>query len=88
MNRHYQNSFWRDVKKIIDPTLKEQVEHTLLSVKKAQSLKDIPRLKKMKGYKTHYRIKVGVYRIGVTIENNLVTFVAFGHRNNIYNFFP
>jgi len=88
MNRHYQNSFWRDVNKITDPALKERVEQAMLSVMNAQSPKDIPNLKKMKGYKIHYRIKVGSYRIGIAIVGNTVTFMAFGHRKDIYKFFP
>ena len=88
MNRHYQNSFWRDVNKIADPALKERVEQALLSVQDAQSPKNIPNLKKMKGYKIHYRIKVGSYRIGITIVGDMVTFEAFGHRNDIYKSFP
>ena len=88
MNRDYKNSFWRDVKKIIDPSIKEQVEEAILSVQEAKTPRDIPELKKLKGYKNFYRIKVGVYRIGVTIENNLVTFFVFMPRKDIYKFFP
>ena len=88
MNTDIRNSFFRDIKKIIDPALKEQVEQVILSVKGARTTSDIPELKKLKGYKNFYRIKVGVYRIGVIIENNLVTFFAFMHRKDIYKFFP
>ena len=88
MNRYYENSFWKDIKKIIDHTLMEKIEQTILSIQKADSIKDIPRLKKMKGYKIHYRIKIGNYRIGIKIENETVTFIAFGHRKDIYKFFP
>ena len=90
MNIDIKNSFWRDLKKIIDPTLKEQVELVILAVDKAQTIKDIPELKKLKGYKNgiYYRIAVGNYRIGVNIENDLVTFVVFKPRKDIYKFFP
>jgi len=88
MNRDYQNSYWRDVKKIVEPALKEQVEQAMLSVREANTTRDIPELKKMKGYKIHYRIKVGKYRIGVTIENDLVTFKVFDHRKDFYKRFP
>ena len=82
------NSFLKDLKKIIDPTLKEQVEQAILSVKKAETLSDIPNLKKLRGYRIFYRIKIGDYRTGVMIENNLVTFFVFMHRKDIYKFFP
>jgi len=88
MNTNKKPSFFRDIEKIIDPALKERVEQTILSVVNARSLKDIPELKKLKGYKIYYRIKVGNYRIGVTIESNIVTFVVFMYRRDIYKFFP
>ena len=82
------NSFLHDVKKIADPLLKKQVDQATLAVENAQAKRDIPEMRKLKGYKIHYRIKVGKYRIGVTIENDLVTFEAFDHRKDIYKRFP
>jgi len=36
----------------------------------------------------YYRIKIGDYRIGMTVEGNLVTLVRFLHRKDIYRYFP
>jgi len=80
--------FWRHLKKITDTTLKEEVKQAIKAVEDAETAKNIPELKKLKGYKIFYRIKIGNYRIGVSIENNLVTFVVFMHRKDIYKFFP
>ena len=88
MNRDYKNSFWRGLNKTTDSLIKKRVEQAILSVQNAQSPKDIPNLKKMKGYKIHYRIKVGSYRIGIAIVGDTVTFIAFGPRKDIYTFFP
>ena len=46
------------------------------------------RYKKLKGYKSYYRIKIGDYRIGVEIENDVIDFILISHRKNIYNLFP
>jgi len=88
MNVSYKPSFFRSIKKIIDKQLKTEIEQAIASVKSAPEKSKIPELKKMKGYKVHYRIKVDVYRIGVTIENGLVTFIRFGPRKDFYKFFP
>jgi len=88
MNINKKPSFFKDIKKITDPTLKERVEQAILSVENTQSLKDIPDMKKLRGYKIYYRIKVGAYRIGVSIESETVTFFVFMHRKDIYKFFP
>ena len=86
----YKNAFLRDVKKITDTTVLLNIKEAMLSVEKAQSLRDIPELRKLKGFKKNifYRIKIGNYRIGVTIQNDIVAFFACMHRKDIYNFFP
>ncbi|QIA09987.1 type II toxin-antitoxin system RelE/ParE family toxin [Draconibacterium halophilum] len=54
----------------------------------ANKLSNIPKLKKLKGYKHTYRIRLGEYRIGIHIEDNVVIFAAFDHRADIYKYFP
>ena len=88
MNTEFTSSFEKNLEKIIDPILRQKVKQVILSVENATMKSDIPELRKLKGYKIFYRIKVGSYRIGVTIKNNLVTFFAFMHRKDIYKFFP
>lgn len=90
MNIDIRKSFFRDLKKITDQTVKSEIEQTILVVKNAQSVKDIPELKKLKGIKKgiFYRIKVGDYRIGIAIEGNLVAFIRCMLRKDIYRFFP
>jgi len=88
MDTLYKPLFERTIKKITDKLLKGEIKQVICSVEKAHDIRDIPELKKMQGYKIHYRIKVGSYRIGITIVGDTVTFIAFGHRKDIYKFFP
>jgi len=90
MNIDIRNSFLNDVKKITDKTLKAEIERIVFIVKEATTVRDIPELRKMKGSKKgiFYRIKVGDYRIGVTIVNDTVTFFVCLPRKDIYKFFP
>ena len=49
----------------------------------------IPSMKKMKGYRRYYRIRVGDYRIGCEVgENGQVTFYRVKSRADIYQVFP
>ena len=88
MNTRFKKSYERDLKKIVDETLKAGIKQSVRSVKTAQTTQDIPSLKKLKGYKIHYRIRIGGYRIGVTIEGYLVTFARCLPRKDFYKYFP
>ncbi len=47
-------------------------------------------LSKMKGYKDKYKIRVGNYRIGLTIDKKARTIICqrVAHRREIYQIFP
>ncbi len=55
---------------------------------KKQSMRDIRNLKKLKGYKNLFRIKIGDFRIGIFIENDTVEFARVVHHKDIYKLFP
>jgi mRNA-degrading endonuclease RelE of RelBE toxin-antitoxin system len=57
-------------------------------VKAAKDIREINELKKLKGFNSAYRIKVGEYRLGVFIENQTIQFARFLHRKEVYNRFP
>ena len=89
MNTDFKTSFLHDVKKVKDQSLKAKVRQAIQDVEEATSKQDIPELRKLKGNKKgiYYRIKIDHYRIGVTIENDMVVFVIFRPRKDIYKFF-
>jgi mRNA interferase RelE/StbE len=88
MNTEFTSSFEKNLKRIIDSALRQKVKQVILSVEQATTMSDIPELKKLKGYKSSYRIAVGAYRIGIEIFGDMVTFVVFKHRKDVYRFFP
>jgi mRNA interferase RelE/StbE len=47
-------------------------------------------LEKMKGYSDKYKIRVGDYRVGITVEklSQTLTCERIAHRREIYRFFP
>ena len=48
----------------------------------------IPHFAKLEGYDNYYRIRVGDYRIGLKIENDVWVFMRVLHRKEIYRYFP
>ncbi|MBI5473996.1 MAG: type II toxin-antitoxin system RelE/ParE family toxin [Ignavibacteriae bacterium] len=88
MTLDYQKTFSKDLLRIKDRTLLQRVKETILDVERAHQLDEIPHLKKLAPSKDAYRIRVGDYRIGITISGNIVSFVRFLHRKEIYRHFP
>ena len=76
------------MKKIKDKRLLKQVQKIIAQVESATSLSDLQNVKKLEGYTTYYRIRVGEYRIGIEVLEGQVIFVCFMNRKDIYRYFP
>ncbi len=88
MKALFEKSFGRDLKKIKDKRLLRQAQEAIEQVESASSLNDVPNLKKLQGFDTYYRIRVGDYRIGIELSEGKVIFVCVLNRKDIYRYFP
>ena len=88
MKTAFRESFARDLKVVRDKKLLQRIKGCIEAVEKADSLGDLPNLKKLKGAKSYFRLKLGDYRIGLALENNTLIFVRFLDRKDIYKYFP
>ena len=88
MKVEFKKSFLKELKKLKNNHLKDSIFDCIIQVESAQDVSNIRNLKKMSGYDVYYRIRVGDYRIGIKIENEIVYFVVFEHRKDIYKGFP
>ena len=82
------SKFSKDLSKIKQPKVLADIEKAIIQVENVKTTIDINQLKKLKGYKSAFRIKVGDYRIGLFIENDVIEFARILHRKDIYNLFP
>lgn len=80
--------FDKDLDKIQDIDVLARIEEVILHVMAVQKPTEIQNMKKMKGFKTAFRIRVGDYRIGVLIEKDTVKFARIALRKDIYDIFP
>ncbi len=67
-----------------------RIELIVFSELEAENPFELKYLKKMKGYKDKYKIRVGDYRIGLTINKKDQTIICqrVAHRREIYQTFP
>jgi mRNA interferase RelE/StbE len=81
-------SFEKDTDKIHDPKTLQKIALCIEHVINSSSIKEIQNLKKLQGFKNHYRLRVGDYRAGVIIKKDEVIFERFLHRKDIYKYYP
>ncbi|WP_163329246.1 hypothetical protein GFV12_06870 [Desulfurobacterium thermolithotrophum] len=59
MKIEFKESFLKDLKKIKDKGIKNKLEIIISEVEKVKSILEIKNLKKLKGYKDFYRLRIG-----------------------------
>jgi len=88
MKIKFESKFEKDLRNIKDKKLLSKIKEVILECKAVQTLNEAKNIKKMQGYQTFYRLKIGDYRVGIEIINDELIFVRFLHRKDIYRFFP
>ena len=88
MQTEFKESFGRDVKKIKEKKLLKRISILIKEVEKANSLLEIKSLRKLKGGRNYYRVRIGDYRIGIILKEGIVIFVRALHRRELYRYFP
>lgn len=88
MKTAFKSSFAKDLKAIKNKTVLEAVAKLIEVVDAAQNLRAVPDVKKLRAKGDYYRIKLGDYRVGITLDKNEITFVRCLDRKEIYRYFP
>ena len=88
MKTDFKKSFTKDLKKIREQDLKKRVTTAIKRAEEAKSLREVENIRKLRGSNRYYRIKIGDYRIGLKLKDNLLIFIRFLHRRDIYKYFP
>ncbi|PNW52374.1 UNVERIFIED_CONTAM: plasmid stabilization protein [Euhalothece sp. KZN 001] len=84
----FRKSFEKDLRKLGDRQILAKVKAVIREVEDSQRLEKISNFKKLKTKGNYYRIRVGDYRIGITVDREVISFVRILHRREIYQKFP
>jgi mRNA interferase RelE/StbE len=68
--------------------IQESARVLLEALEKAESLRDLPDVKKLQGYDFYYRIRLGDYRIGMKHPEPKILVMMIVHRSSIYKKLP
>ena len=88
MNVKIDLAFEKDIKTLKNAKTLRQISYTIEGIRKATNIGAIKGIKKLKGYKNYYRIRIGDYRAGLIIDGKTVSLICFIHRKDIYKRFP
>jgi mRNA interferase RelE/StbE len=88
MKVEFLKKFSRDLDSVNSKNVKQSLIRVIELLESAQTLEEIPNLKKLKGHKSAYRIRIGEYRLGLFFESSRVLLARFLHRKDIYKIFP
>ncbi|MDL2262493.1 hypothetical protein LJC11_03205 [Bacteroidales bacterium OttesenSCG-928-I21] len=88
MNIVILQKFDKDLDSINNKIIVSSTLKAIEVIMSASRVSEISNLKKIKGHKIYFRIKVGTYRIGLKIEKDTVTLIRILPRKDIYKYFP
>jgi mRNA interferase RelE/StbE len=88
MKVEFRESFAKDLRSVRDRTLFTRVKQVIESAEQARNLDEISNIRKLRSTEQYYRIRIGDYRIGLSADNDTLTFIRFLHRKDIYRYFP
>ena len=85
----YSKAFGKDLETIRrNPEMKKRLLVLIEKLKTTKSLDEIQGLKKIEGYTSYYRLRIGDYRLGTKIIGDDIELIRFLHRRDIYRRFP
>ena len=88
MNVEFAERFYKDLDALKEKKLKKKIAEVIDECKNARLLVEVRNVKKLEGYKSYYRIRVGDYRIGIELDGERLMFLRIANRKDIYKIFP
>lgn len=88
MEVKFSSPFEKDLRAISEKRIVLKVDEIITTLNYAASLSGIENIKKIKGHKNCYRIRIGNYRLGLFLSGKTVWLARLMHRREIYRYFP
>ena len=85
----YAKSFDRDIDAVgHNKEAKKRLLEIIEKLTGIDSLNELQGIKKIEGYTSYYRIRIGDYRLGIKLAGDALELIRFLHRKDIYRRFP
>ena len=88
MNTAYRKRFLKELSKL-PSEYRIKIENFIFNeLPEAETISELGKLERMKGYPGYYKVRFGSYRVGLKFENDTLILERVLHRKEIYKFFP
>ncbi len=88
MNVEFDKSFAKSLDKVKDVSVAHRLVGLIEQAEKAGSISSLKGIKKMVGFRSYYRIRLGDYRVGVElVDDQTVLFLLICHQKDMYKRF-
>ena len=84
----YRTSFNNDLKKLKSSKMLDRVAEIIEFLKNVSSIDSLSNIQKLKGEGNYYRIRIGSWRIGISLSGNDIELIRILPRKDIYKYFP
>ena len=81
-------SFEKDIAGVSNQKLLARLADVIEHIESCNTIAEIPNLKKLKGASDCFTIRIGDYRIGLSVNANEIKLIRFLLRKDIYKKFP
>ncbi len=88
MNLKYHKNFLKDLKKIKEDNILENIITFILDLKEEENIYNFQNIKKLTGFNCNYRARIGNYRILFRYEKWNIILDRILHRKDIYKIYP
>ena len=88
MNVEPTRLFWRDVRQLGSAQIRRRLDRVIQELIEADNITDVNGIRRMTASGGHYRIRIGGYRLGITVNGETAVLRRFLPRGEIYRWFP
>ena len=85
----FDKSFEKSLNRIQDRSLLRRIERSIIQIEKSDSISKVSNIKKLSGFSTYYRIRIGENRLGFEVINQTtIRMIIIAHRKDVCRLFP
>lgn len=80
--------FSRDVRGLGSAQIRRRLDQVIQELIGAASITEVSGIRRLRAEGQHYRIRIGDYRLGITVDRETAVLRRFLPRGEIYRYFP